>query len=115
MKAKPLFPMTRMGVIEREETEMVDEITLPEGATSLVFMQAIYRDSRQPMTRRMRAAQSALPFEHAKLEITLDSDGFAKRLEEMMIRNGVSTVIDAKPQLSEAQRPGFGFTGKRED
>jgi hypothetical protein len=77
--------------------EVVDQITLPEGATSLVFMQAIYRDSRQSMALRMRAAQSALPFEHAKLEISLNSDGFANVLEEAMVRMGKTIVLDSKP------------------
>ncbi len=103
-----------------EKAEMVDEITLPEGATSLHFMQAIYRDGRQPMTRRMRAAQIAIPFEHAKLEITLDSDGFANVLEEAMVRLGKTIVIDAAGHkavegdgnASEASPKGFGFSGK---
>jgi hypothetical protein len=92
---KPLFPLaSRLP----EKAEMVDEIDLPEGATSLHFMQAIYRDSRQPMVRRMRAAQTAIPYEHPKLAITIDTDGFAARLEEMMERRGMRTVIDASPQ-----------------
>jgi len=103
-----------------EEAEMVDEITLPEGATSLHFMQAIYRDGQQPMTRRMRAAQSALPFEHAKLEISLNSDGFANVLEEAMVRLGKTIVIDAAGHKAvesdgnagEASPKGFGFSGK---
>ena len=78
---------------------MVDEITLPEGATSLHFMQAIYRDSQQPMTRRMRAAQTAIAFEHLKLAVavSMDSEGFAKVLEEQMERRGLRTVIDSAP------------------
>jgi hypothetical protein len=42
--------------LARVRAEAEDEIPLPEGATSLHFMQAIYRDPRQPMTRRMKAA-----------------------------------------------------------
>ncbi len=100
-----------------DEAEMVDEITLPEEATSLHFMQAIYRDSQQPMTRRMRAAQIAIAFEHPKLAVavSLDSEGFAKRLEDMMQRRGIGTVIDAKPNVVVDGKAGFGFTGKRED
>src|SRR5216683_3047970 len=117
-----------MGIIEVNPArglmteEMVDEITLPVDATSLHFMQAIYRDSQQPMTRRMRAAQIAIAFEHPNLAVavSLDSEGFAKRLADMMERNGLRTVIDAaRPKAVEgdgnAGEAGFGFTGKRED
>jgi hypothetical protein len=89
-----LFPdMTYRGRPEAEE-----EITLPEGATSLHFMQAIYRDPGQPITRRMRAAQIAIAYEHPKLAVTVNTDvtGFASQMEEVMRRSGKSTVIDAK-------------------
>jgi hypothetical protein len=87
------------GLFNLPEAEPVgEEIELPEDATSLHFMQAIYRNPAQPMTRRMRAAVAALPFEHPKLAVTasLNNEGFAAQMEEMVRRSGRSNVIDGK-------------------
>ena len=48
----------------------------------------------------MGAAETALPFVHPKLAVTasLDGKGFADRLEEMMERRGIRTVVDAPPK-----------------
>jgi hypothetical protein len=45
-----------------------DAIELPPDATSLDFLQAIYRDPRQPIQRRMRAALGALPLRFQGLQ-----------------------------------------------
>jgi len=47
-----------------EEGEVVE---LATGETSLHFFQKIYRNIRQPMARRMRAAEFALQHEHPRL------------------------------------------------
>lgn len=55
-----------------------------DAGSSLEFLRAVYSDPGQPMTRRMRAAIAALPFEHPKLAVTATIDGgpgFAARLE----------------------------------
>jgi hypothetical protein len=108
-------------ILAQPQAQPVDEIPLPEGVTSLHFMQAIYRDPRQPMQRRIRAAQAALPFEHPKLSATYAVDGsrdFAAEMKEIARRSGRSNVLDAKadyhpaieaspqpvPQLTEAGR-----------
>jgi hypothetical protein len=67
-----------------------DSIELPSGASSLAFLQAIYRSKEQPMMRRMKAAIAALPYEHPKLAVTavLDSrDSFAAQLEGAIARS----------------------------
>jgi hypothetical protein len=96
-----------------------DVLAIPADATPLDFFCAIFRDPRQPIPRRMRAAEAALAFCHPKLSMnaTIDTDGFATRLEEMMERNGLRTVMDAaRPKAVEGDgKAGFGFTGKRED
>jgi hypothetical protein len=75
------------------------EIDLGNAATSLDFLQAVYRDPTQPLHTRMRAAALALPFEHPKLAVVaqLRGEGFAAKLEAAMRRAGKSVVIDAKP------------------
>src|SRR6266436_1205277 len=87
-----------MILAQKDGPEMVDEITLPDDASSLHFMQAVYRDARQPMPRRMRAATAALPFEHAKLAVNISATtgDFAKQMEEVARASGRSNVIDAK-------------------
>jgi hypothetical protein len=76
-----------------------DEVTLPSSATSLDFLQAVYRDPSQPLHTRLRAAALALPFEHPKLAVVaqLRGEGFAAKLEAAMRRAGKPVVIDAKP------------------
>jgi hypothetical protein len=72
------------------------------GATSLDLMQAVYRDSRQPMQRRLRAAVAALPFEHPKLSVAANFNvGFGRRLEQMAAARGIATVIDARPAKAD--------------
>jgi hypothetical protein len=67
--------------------------------SSLEFLQAVYSDPHQPMSRRMRAAIAALPFEHPKLAVqalAIVPNGFAARLEEARARV-LKGVLDAKP------------------
>ena len=72
---------------------------LPSGASSLDLLRVVYRDPRQPLPVRMRAAIAALSFEHPKLSVTANlSAGFASRLEAMMAARGQQPVIDARPQ-----------------
>jgi hypothetical protein len=86
-----------MEAMEWEEEEG-REVVLPNDATSLDFMRSVYRNPAQPMTRRMRAAVAALPFEHPKLAVTVSTDatGFAKQMEDIGRRSGKSYVIDGK-------------------
>ena len=81
--------------------EEIEALEVDDDATPLDFLCAVYRDSRQPMLRRMKAAEAALPFVHPKLAITLDTNAFATRLEEMMQRRGLSTVIDATSNYTQ--------------
>jgi hypothetical protein len=86
-------------------SELEEEIDLPPGANSLEFLQAIYRDPRQPMLRRIKCAISALPFECPKLSVTaqVEANGdFFERLERAIARS--SMALAAKP-AQEAPEP----------
>jgi hypothetical protein len=79
-----------------------EEILLPPDATSLDFLQAVYRDPRQLMARRLRAATVAIPFEHPKLSVgTNFNSGFAARMERRMESIGMRRMLDA-PLLKPA-------------
>jgi hypothetical protein len=81
------------AVLDRiEAQQQYDEtVALDENASPLDFLTAIYRDPRQPMPRRMRAAIEAAPFFHPKLAVNANISGgedFASRLERAIERSG---------------------------
>jgi hypothetical protein len=81
-----------------EERQKVEgQIQLSTNATSLDFFQAIYRDPKQPLNTRIRAAQAALPFEHPKLAVVVTNreGDLADRL--MAALQASQRVIDSRP------------------
>ena len=89
---KPTFEQNSEG---SEHLEVSSE-TLP-----LDFLCAIFRDARQPMARRMRAAIAAAPFKHPKLAVAVHVVGgnlgdLLDRAYERMSGNAAE-VIDAPP------------------
>jgi hypothetical protein len=68
-------------------------------ATPIDFLCAIYRDARQPMHRRMKAAIEAAPYCHPSLKATAVIMGgdFAQRLERAIERSSPAKLIEAKP------------------
>jgi hypothetical protein len=71
-----------------DEPELIE---LAPGETSLDFLQKIYRSIRQPMARRMRAAEFALQHEHPKLgaiaTASMNGKDFATLLERAIERS----------------------------
>jgi hypothetical protein len=76
---------------------VVDEVPLPEGATEMDFLDAVWQSPQQPMTRRVRVAIELLKYRHARLSVTANFNGFGRRLEAMAASRGMSNVIDATP------------------
>jgi hypothetical protein len=74
-----------------DEATAEELIELAPGETSLHFFQRIYRSIRQPMTRRMRAAEFALQHEHPKLgaiaTASMNGQDFASLLEKAIARS----------------------------
>jgi hypothetical protein len=93
-----LFSLPTVASFETE-----DEIVIPPTATSLEYLQSVYRDPRQPDQKRLRAAIAALPFESPKLAVTVGVNGsqhFAAQLEAAIARVSKATIIDARPITS---------------
>jgi hypothetical protein len=95
--------------------EEAEELTV----NSLELLQSIYRDCKVPLSRRMRAAMAALPFESPKLAVTtnLTNEGFAILLEKAVARSRAPLVIDHQPNegaVIEARPVGIrGRSGDR--
>ena len=86
LKLVNLYAPSRQTAFADDE----DTIELPPGASSLQFLQAIYRSPDQPMARRLKAASIAIQYESPKLAVTavLDShDSFAVQLEAAIARS----------------------------
>jgi hypothetical protein len=83
----PTFARAVASTVDEQEV-----IELAPGETSLDFLQRVYRSVRQPMTRRMRAAEFALQFEHPKLgaiaTASMSGQDFASLLESAIQRSG---------------------------
>jgi hypothetical protein len=83
--------MSDFPEMEYKPMEEGEVIELAEGESSLHFFQKIYRSVRQPMQRRMRAAEYALQFEHPKLgaiaTATMNGRDFASLLERAIERS----------------------------
>ena len=72
-------------------------LEVPADASPVDFLQAIYRDPRQPMHRRLRAAVECAPFCHPTLKATavlLGSD-FATKLENA-VKRSEAVLIEAQ-------------------
>ena len=86
----------------QEAVEEAELLTVAEDASPLDFLCAVYRDVRQPMNRRMRAAEAAAPYVHATYKATaliVGGDDFATRLERAIARTQQARAI---PEAIEA-------------
>ena len=82
------------AVLDRIEAQQphAELIELGPEESSLSFLQKIYRNVSQPMSRRIRAAIEALPFEHPKLSAvataSMNGNDFAALLDRAIERSG---------------------------
>src|SRR5262245_51493967 len=85
----------RLDVLNGEGLEVTQD------ATALDFLCAVYRDSGQPMARRMKAAAEAAQYMHPTFKATamvVAGEDFAAKLEAAIARSGVATkLIEAEP------------------
>jgi hypothetical protein len=96
--------------MEDELQARLDELNgegleVPTDASPIDFLCAIFRNPRQPMHRRLKAAIEAAPFCHPQLKATaviLGSD-FATKLENAMKRSDAAKLIEVQPSLSDQQ------------
>ncbi len=102
------------AVLSRMEEGETELIALAAGETSLHFLQRVYRSVRQPMSRRLRAAIEALPFEQPKLSAVamgyMTADDFASRLERAILRSGKSVKQIEATCEEVAPAPAAGAT-----
>jgi hypothetical protein len=77
--------MSDFPEMEYKPIEEGEAVELAPHETSLDFFRKIYHSVKQPMTRRMRAAEFALQFEHPKLgaiaTASMNGQDFASLLE----------------------------------
>jgi hypothetical protein len=102
-----MMSIMEYGLAQEEEEEKPIDIG---AGTSLDLLQAIYRDVDQTISRRLRAARAALPFEHPRLAVAVNvsAEGLAKRMAIARERLGQGGyVIDAQPKAL-ADDPGQG-------
>jgi hypothetical protein len=71
-------------------------LEVPADASPVDFLMAIYRDPRQPMQRRLRAATECAPYVHPKLSAAavIVGGGFAERLERANERSEAVRLIE---------------------
>jgi hypothetical protein len=82
------------AVLDQIEAEA--EAAAPDGRTALELLQAIYRDKRNPVHLRMRAASVAIPFEQPKLAVTTNIN--AGDLGDLLDR-AINRSLNGPPKL----------------
>ena len=88
--------------MDENQQQRLDELNgegleIDPRATPLEFLQTVYRNPKQPMQRRLKAAIEAAEYVHPRLAVTatLNAGDFADQLEQAIKRSRM--VIEAKP------------------
>jgi hypothetical protein len=80
-------------------------ISLTEYSGAHALLKAVYMDNDQPLSRRIRCAVAALPYEVPKLAVSSGSGGgrdFAAQLEAARKRSGKGLVIEHREAAAPA-------------
>jgi hypothetical protein len=91
---------------EMEYKPIADAVELPDNATPLDFLEAVYRSPTQPIYQRMKAAIEAAQYRHPRLAMTatITTGDFAEMLDKAIERSGVK-LIEAAPAPSPSPLP----------
>src|SRR5262245_37495694 len=90
-----------------EQAEDAERLEVSADASPLDFLYAVYRDSRQPMTRRLKAACEAAQYVHPTYKATamvIAGGSFAQRLEAAIARSSPK-VIEHEPKPAKELPP----------
>jgi hypothetical protein len=83
--------LTDLQVVKQQEWE--DELVLAPHEDALEFLEKVMRDPRQPMARRMRAAEKRAdilyPKKAAIATMSMDENNFAVQLDRAIQRSGM--------------------------
>jgi hypothetical protein len=94
-----MIELPPFAALKPSEPSEGEPVALPLQATSLQFLQSIYRDPAQPLGVRMRAAALAIAYEHPKLSVSVTGvAGFGNAMERLMQAKGMQPIIDAGPK-----------------
>ena len=92
--------MSNFPEMEYRPIAQDEQIELAPDEKSLHFLQKVYRDPRQPIERRMRAATRALDFEFPKLSAVgvgyLSGEDFAAKLDRA-VKYMEMKLIEVRP------------------
>jgi hypothetical protein len=96
----------------RTEEPSEEVIELGPDETSLSFLQRVYRSTKQPMSRRMRAAIEALPHEHPRLGAVavgrMNGQDFAAMLDRAILRSQGNGSNVPQIELNAEREPSDG-------
>jgi hypothetical protein len=93
-----------------EAADDAERLEVPDDASALDFLCAVYRCRDQPMARRMKAASEAAQYMHPTFKATamvVANDSFAARLEAAIARSGLTKdralLIEAQSETEPAE------------
>jgi hypothetical protein len=94
---KPL--LDRPAQVEGDDGDRLT-VSLTEYSGAHALLRAVYLNQDQPLSRRIRCAIAALPYEVPKLAVSSGGGGrdFAAQLEAARKRSGKGLVIEHQPE-----------------
>jgi hypothetical protein len=101
--------MDGLADLRSMRSEDVEEIELAPDEDALEFLEKVMRDPRQPMARRMRAAEKRAdilyPKKAAVAMMSMDEHNFAAQLDRALERSGMTKLLDRQTDQSPPSLP----------